>query len=100
MSFCAPFFSNQSMLGAISAQIFREFLKVFRDFARILWDFARIFTKSKLLGVRLHPLHPRLLHQRAILQTKLHKNKHRYLTVIGRTSQVLNIVQRIPVTIT
>jgi len=26
-------------------------------------DFARIFTKSKLLGVRLHPLNPRLLRQ-------------------------------------
>jgi len=44
------------------AQIFREFVKVFRDFARILkdfaWilrDFAQIFTKSKLLGVCLHP---------------------------------------------
>ena len=77
MSIRAPFFSNQSMLGAIFAQIFREFVKVRRDFsrilwdfaqilwdfARILWDFARISTKSKLLGVRVHPLHPRLLHQ-------------------------------------
>jgi len=25
-------------------------------------DFAHIFDKSKLLEVRLHPLHPRLLH--------------------------------------
>jgi len=32
-------------------------------FARILGDFSQIFTNSKLLGVRLHPLHPRLLHQ-------------------------------------
>jgi len=46
-------------------QIFRDFVKGFRDFAhismdftRILRDFARIFTKSKLLGVHLHPLHP------------------------------------------
>jgi len=75
MPFWAPF-SNQSMLGAISAhifmkftQIFRDFVKVFRDFAqistyfpRILRDFARIFTKSKLLGVRFQ-FHPRLLHQ-------------------------------------
>jgi len=30
------------------------------DFARVLEDFARIFTKSKVLGVRLHS---RLLHQ-------------------------------------
>jgi len=51
-------FPNQIMLGAIFAQI----LKIFRYFAQISMDFARIFTKSKLLGVRLHPLHPRLLH--------------------------------------
>jgi len=42
-------------LGAIFAQIFRDFAKIFRDF-------ARIFNKSKLLGVPLHPLNPRLLH--------------------------------------
>jgi len=53
-------------LGAIFAHfyrgflIFSDFLKVFRDFAQILTDFSRIFTKSKILGVRLHP---RLLHQ-------------------------------------
>jgi len=40
------------------AQIFRDFVKVFRDFAQISTDFFRIFTKSKLLGARLHPLHP------------------------------------------
>jgi len=57
------------MLGAIFvhifrefAQIFREFVEAFRDFARMRKDFARIlrdfsqsFTKSTLLGVRLHP---------------------------------------------
>jgi len=32
------------------------------DFAQIFRDVARIFNKSKLLGVRLHPLHPRLQH--------------------------------------
>jgi len=64
------FFSNKSMLGANFAHIFMEFVKVFRDFARILKDFARIlrdfaryFTKSKSVGVRLHPLQSRLLHQ-------------------------------------
>ena len=56
MSFWAPFFSNQSMLGTIFAHIFRELVKVFRDF-------ARIFTKSELLGGHLYPLHPRFLHQ-------------------------------------
>jgi len=57
------------ILGAIFARIFREFahifrdfVKVFRDFAHILRDFAQSFTKSKLLGVRLHSLHPHLLH--------------------------------------
>jgi len=58
MSIRAPLCSNQSMLGAIFSQIYREFYQVLRDFVRILWGFARIFTKSKLLGVRLHPLHP------------------------------------------
>jgi len=63
---------NQSTLGVIFACIFREFAQIFRDFARVFTDFAqisidfarifrdfaRIFTKSKLLGVRSHPLHP------------------------------------------
>jgi len=31
-------------------------------FAQIFRDLAQIFDKSKLLGVRFHPLHPRLLH--------------------------------------
>jgi len=31
-------------------------------FARIFRDFDQSFDKSKLLGMRLHPLHPRLLH--------------------------------------
>jgi len=57
MSILAPLFSNQSMLGAISVHIFKEFEKVLRDIARSLEDFSRVFTKSKLLGVRL-PLHP------------------------------------------
>jgi len=65
-------FSNESTLGAISfkshtlgaifARNCREFAKVFTDFARIFRDFNRVSTKSKLLGVRLHHLHPRLLH--------------------------------------
>ena len=47
MWFCKrwePFFTNQTRLGAIFARIFR--------------DFVQLFNKSKLLGVRLHPLHP------------------------------------------
>jgi len=59
----APVFLNQKMLGAIFAHIFTEFVKVFRDFALILKYFARICTKSKLLRVCLHSLHPSLLHQ-------------------------------------
>jgi len=69
-------FSNQSTLGAIFACIFRGFAQIFRDFARVFTDFAqiflefaqifrdfaRIFTKWEHLGVRLHSLHPRLLH--------------------------------------
>ena len=79
----APFFSNQSTLGAIFFQIkarwapflllfsgslprfseiLRRFSQISTDFSRIFRYFAWIFNKSKLLGVCLHPLHPRLLH--------------------------------------
>ena len=40
------------------AQISTDFAKISTDFALISNDFARIFTKSKLLGVRLHPCTP------------------------------------------
>jgi len=63
------FFSNQNMVGAFFASVFREFAQIFTDFKNIFtdfaqistdfaWifnDFAQIFTKSKFLGVRLHP---------------------------------------------
>ena len=65
------------------AHIFGDFVKVFRDFAqisthfaRILRDFVRIFTKSKLLRVRLNPLHPRLLHQCHNSPYRLQKLSH------------------------
>jgi len=44
-----------------------DFAKVFTHFAHISTDFARIFTKSKVLGVHLHP---RLLHQWLAMQGK------------------------------
>ena len=37
---------------------FHKFCPNFHRFSRILSDFARIFIKSKVLGVRLYPLHP------------------------------------------
>jgi len=46
--------SNQST-SSVCAEIFTLF-------SEISTDFAQIFTKSKLLGVRLHPLHSRPLH--------------------------------------
>jgi len=56
-------------LGAIFAQnfgnlaeVFTDFTQICIDFARMFKDFAQIFNISKLLGVRLHPLHPHLLH--------------------------------------
>jgi len=62
-------FSNPTTLGAICAQIFRDFAKVFIDFtqiytyfSRIFKDFARVFNIWKLLGVHLHSLHPLLLY--------------------------------------
>ena len=42
---------------------FQRFARILNYFSRILRDFGRISTKPKLLGVRLHPLHPHLLHQ-------------------------------------
>ena len=60
-------FSNQSMLGAIFAHIFRVFPQIFRDFVKVFKDFAQISTKSKLLGVRLLP---RLPHQCLLLLTR------------------------------
>jgi len=44
MSIWVPLFTNQSMLGAIVTQIFRELQKVLKDFAS---DFSQIFIKSK-----------------------------------------------------
>ena len=61
--------SNQTSLGAIFAQIFRDFAKVFTEFiqiytnfVRIFKDFSRICNISKRSGVLLHPLHSRPLH--------------------------------------
>jgi len=41
---------------------YSAFANVFTHFAHISTDFSRIFTKSKFMGVGLHPLNPRLLH--------------------------------------
>jgi len=57
----APFLPGLC-LDSDFARIFREFAQIFRESDQILRDFARIFNKSKLLWVRLYPLHPRLLH--------------------------------------
>jgi len=46
----------------IIAKVFTHFAQLSTDFSLILRDFARIFTKSKLLGVRLHPLQTHLLY--------------------------------------
>jgi len=59
----APLFEEKT-LDAIFSRIFRDFVKIVRNF-------ARIFDKSKLLGVRLHPLHHRLLHHCYIYINKL-----------------------------
>ena len=65
----APIFQNQTTWAPIFSHIFRQFAQMFCFFARIFTefcgifrDFARIFGKSKFLGERLNPVHPRLLH--------------------------------------
>jgi len=52
-------FFKSKHVGRHFCSYIRDFVKVFRDFVRILRDFHQI----KLLGVSLHPMHPRLLHQ-------------------------------------
>jgi len=51
-------FLKSHKVGGHFAQIFMDFSLIFRDFVRIFRDFARIFIKSKILGIRLHPLAP------------------------------------------
>jgi len=41
-----------------SNHVGHNFACIFKEFAQIFCDFARIFTKSNLLGVRLHPCTP------------------------------------------
>jgi len=71
MWFCkrwAPFPSNQTHVVRHFCPDFQVFTdlqslsQILPIVTRILQRFCRIFTKSKLLGVRLHPLHPRFLH--------------------------------------
>jgi len=47
-------FVNQSTSSDF-AKVFTHFFQIFKDFARTFRDFARIFTKSKRLGMLLHP---------------------------------------------
>ena len=46
----------------------QRWVPFFQDFAQIFRYLSRIFDKSKLLGVRLHLLHPCLLHHCRCLQ--------------------------------
>jgi len=53
-------------LHNVGRHFFPDFQGLYLDrylgiFFRNFRDFAQIFDKSKLLGVRFHPLHPRLL---------------------------------------
>ena len=82
--------AKEKILVCFSANVGRHFLKsnnvgrqLFKDFAQIFRDFARVLNKSKLLGVRSHPLHPLLPHTPLLLVTtssrlshalELHKN--------------------------
>ena len=53
------------LLGTSSA-VFQDFDKFFKHFVQMSTYFSRIFTKSKLLWVRLHPMHPCFLHHWSI----------------------------------
>ena len=52
--------------------VLHTFGQISTDFALILSDFSQIFTKSNVLGMRLHT---RLLHQCSLLTTWLHSYK-------------------------
>jgi len=60
--FLLVFSGSLPRFSGIFAKVFTDFDQISPDFARISRGFAQIFTKPKLLGVRLHPLRPRLLH--------------------------------------
>ena len=73
-------FWSHTTLGAIFARVFWDFAQIFRDFVQIFGNFAQIFDRSNLLGVRLHPLHPRLLHYWSRTETKVY-NLQSWLTI-------------------
>jgi len=53
------------LLGAMfqKSKHIKRFCEDFHIFTQISTDFAWIFTKSKILGLRLQPLHSRFLHR-------------------------------------
>ena len=71
--FLCEYFLMKTVLGAIflkSKDVGYQFCSWFQGvcpgfdrFCEVFTDFARIFTKSKLLGVRFHPMYPRFLHR-------------------------------------
>jgi len=52
--------STKRCLCVFPQKLDDAFRTIIRDFAQILKDFSQTFDKSKVLWVRLHPLHPRL----------------------------------------
>jgi len=64
----------------------------FRDFFRLFRDFARIFDKSKHLGLRLYPLHPRLLHHcRNWPRDQVSRPHHCYMVLYRHLTNSLKI---------
>jgi len=59
---------------------YSDFANIFTNIAEISTDFARIFTKSKLLGMRLHPPPPTPVnvdtYERPTNWTKANNYKH------------------------
>jgi len=57
-----PFFEKKVKFSRISFSLIWSYrnicAQIFWDFSLSFQDFARIFDKSKLLGMRLHPVHP------------------------------------------
>jgi len=59
----AKFLSGKvSPYKLIYSDVFTNSTKLSNHLCPNFQDFVRIFNKSKLLGRRLHPLHPQLLH--------------------------------------
>ena len=74
------------VFSCFTANLGRRFAQILRGFAQVFRDFARIFNKSKHFGVRLHPLHLRLLNHCCVnMRLDNHQQAHSISQVALKT---------------